>query len=226
MSELIECECCDYKGTDVKKVYGNMLMCPACLKKEEELEKQTEETAQDRVDAMNDVLKRQREIDTSINISTDLFNARTVAIVEMKAAIDQDNTIENKEFELASRLKERFTHLKQVVFDIDKQRLEATTEQRSIQQYLNELANRLRTEEREQLRLSDISYQPKPPKVVSDKPRKKRGPKKPTFDKAELKRVAGEMGIPEFTLQMTCVSKNCTPTEAADFIKELQAKTS
>jgi hypothetical protein len=214
------CEFCPNPGK-VEIRYGNMLMCEACWEKEQNLQKNnnTPEAQQGRVDAMTRAMETSKKIDSSIEVRSDVFNAATTAIVDLKKVIDENPDITNKPFALAQTLTERFNHFKKVVFDANEAIIEATNNQKAIQVYLNNLANSLRTEEREKLKLQDINYQPtkvKPVKTV--KPITTAKPAK--LDQKELKKYALELGVSLFTLQMVCVSQSLTPEQAATKLKK------
>ncbi len=221
------CESCSNEGP-VDIVYGNMLMCKDCqeLEKKAYAESMKPENQEARVESMNQrtyenaVVAQSRAIDNSIQVRTDIFNASTTAIVELKAAIDGDEAITNKPYELAKVLTERFTHYKQVIFDANEKIVEAANNQRAIQVYLNELANKLRAEEREKLKLADINYKPKDVRPVKPTAIKTTGTKKGKLDKVELRKYATELGISEFTLQMLVVQKGVTVETAANMLRK------
>ncbi len=209
------CEFCPIPGR-VEIRYGNCLMCETCWTKEQNLQKSnnTVENQQGRVDAMNRAINAAKQIDNSIEIRSDLFNAATVAIVDLKKLIYDNPTIENKPYTLAESLIERHKHFQKVIFDANQAVIDATNNQKAIQVYLNNLANTLRAEEREKLKIQDINYQPtkvKPVKTV--KPITTKKPIK--LDKKELEKYAAELGVSMFTLQMLCVSQTITPEQAA-----------
>jgi len=226
--EAIEIKCCICDSTKNIIIWEAAPWCKKCKLNEEDAQKKLEESADDRINEMNErnnklmemsTLDRQIAVDTTIRVSTDIFNAKTVAIIDLKAAIEADDSIENKQYELAKRLKDRFTHLKEVIFERTQDNLKDSSEQRSIQSYLNNLANTLRENEREELRLKDLNYKPLAPKKPSKpKVKKKIGPK---FNKVELRECAKALGVDEFTLQMICVSKNMQPKEAAEELKKM-----
>lgn len=221
-SKLGECEVCDKVETKISLHYGNMWFCDECWEKEEKVsaEHMKPENQQARVNAMNAALEESRKVDSSIQVRTDLFNAATVAIINLKAEIDNNPTIENKPFALAEELKNRFEHFKTVIFEMNEKIIEAGNEQKAIQVYLNQLANQLRAEEREKLKIADMSYQParvKPAKPVSIKTT---GTKKTKLDKNELRKYAAELGVAEFTLQMLVVSKGITVEQAANMLRK------
>lgn len=240
------CDCCPNKGK-VEIRYGNMLMCQACWEKEQaaHAESMKPENQQARVDAMhirtnaamnaartdmlNNAMSASRRLDASVEVRSDLFNAATVAIVDLKKLIDENVEITNKPYALAEALTERFTHFKKVVFDANEAIIEATNNQKAIQVYLNNLANQLRAEEREKLKLQDINYKPGAIKPISTvKTVKVRAASSKKLDKKELDKYAKELQVSAFTLQMLCVSQGITPEQAANklrkSIKEAQSE--
>ncbi len=170
---------------------------------------------------INSVLKQAAEIDNNIQVRTDLFNAATVAIVEIKKAIDDDVNIVNKPYALAETLKNRFDHFKTVVFELNQQLVEAGNQQKAIQIYLNTLSNTLRAEEREKLKISDINYKPAPPKIAKERTKSavSTTTTKKKLDKSLLRKTAAELNVSEFTLQMLCVSKGISIESAATMLK-------
>jgi len=222
-TEQATCQACNNVGpVDLK--YGNFLMCKSCQEKElkAEQERMKPENQQARVEAMNASMnariRESQAIDSSIQVRGDLFNAATVAIVDLKKAIDDDSQITNKPYALAETLMQRFQHFKNVVFEANEKIIDATNNQKAIQVYLNNLANQLRVEEREKLKLADINYKPGNIKPVKPNVIKTSAAKK--LDKAELKKYAAELGIAEFTLQMLVVSKGITVEQAANLLRK------
>lgn len=226
--KIVECECCPNKVAEraIKIFGGNMKMCVTCHAKElvaqadlQDPIKQEErlQNSNDRANAIKTALEKSKEIDNSIEVRTDLFNADTVAIVDLKKLIDEDVTIQNKDFALAQTLMERFEHFKSVVFEASETIVQATNNQKAIQVYLNQLANSLRAEERAKLKIQDINYKPKEVKPV--KPRAVRTAKA-KLDKVELRKYAAELGVSEFTLQILVVSKGLTVEQAANMLRK------
>lgn len=212
-TEHATCEACDYVGKcELCPTAANsnviMLLCPSCIRKEVQTRTSPNE--------VNKVIEDSKRQDTSIQLRSDIFNAQTTSIIELKQAIDSDSTIENKHFTLASVLTDRLNHFKKVIFELNQEMVDRSNEQRAIQVYLNDLSNKLRVEEREKIKLADISYQPNPIKI--SKPRAS-GPSK-KFDKTEIRKYALEVGVPESVLQMVCVAKNLTPEQAKDSLKK------
>jgi hypothetical protein len=207
-TENAVCDACPNVGKVEPSISNKMLLCPDCWNKEAQI-------------PINDVLVEAKKVDDSINLRTDLFNAATKSIMDIKQAIDEDETIENKNYKLAEILRDRFSHFKNVVFEAQQTIVDASNNQKAIQVYLNNLANQLRADEREKLKLHDINYKPatvKPARVTTLKPKVKK------LDKVELRKVAGEFNIPEFFLQQVVVQANMTPREAAEKIMNDMAK--
>ena len=219
------CECCpNDKGPFVK--FMTMVMCMDCYNKEKALQAANNHpvTQQNRVneyrELSNITVAISRETDAALQVRTDLFNASTTSILELKKLIDEDETITNKPYALASELKNRFNHFKQIIFKAQEEIIDATSNQRAIQSYLNQIANQLRAEEREKLKIADLNYRPNPVKPVSSGPSEKTvRPRKPKFDMGELRKFAKEMGIDEAKLRMVCVAKGLTVEAAAKEIK-------
>lgn len=209
------CECCPNEDRIVR--FNSMNICQDCYNREIAVMSATNQSV---LLALNPVIAKTQDIDKAITVRTDLFNASTVAIAEIKAAIDNDPSIENKPYILAQTLKERFEHYKSIVFELSEKIVEAGNHQKAIQVYLNQLSNSLRSEEREKLKIADISYKPNPVKFPSVKTPGARKVTKVKLDKVALRKAASELGVSEFTLQMLCVSRNMTIEQAANKLRQ------
>lgn len=208
---------CDYCDSIVNlKLVGQDTVCPNCI----DICDANNQQRRAKI-AINEVLTKSRQIDSSIQIRTDLFNAHTVAIEVLRTAIEQDDTITNKPYALALELHNRFIHFRDVIFELKADIVAKTNEQQAIQVYLNTLSNKLRAEEREKLKLSDINYKPTPPKLVRTKSDKSDKPKvvKAKIDKTEMREAAKELGVGEFVIQMLCTAKNLTVKQAVELLK-------
>lgn len=227
----MECEICEEIAQC--SPHGNLWICDPCWVKEQRAKIEAFNMAQSLAQApviapashisplpINSVLKESADIDSRIQVRTDIFNAKTVAIKEIADAIQSDDSIENKPYHLAEVLTTRFKHLKSVIFEHNQVIVDAGNEQKAIQVYLNTLANSLRAEEREKLKISDINYNPQAAKIAKPKPIKTTGTKKIKFDKAALHKAAVELGIGEFTIQMVASQKGCSIEEAVAHIRK------
>jgi hypothetical protein len=207
------CDSCDNVG--ILQVNGKIAMCRECLAKDIEntLPSVPVSEITPSEPLQNTVLQMSREIDNSIRVSSDLFNAATTPILELKKAIDADDTIpaDKKHYRLAETLLERFNQHKRAIFDMQEKIVAEHSNQRAIQQYLNGLASSLQTEEREKLKLADINYKPEVVKEVKPKVQK---PKAQKFSNAEIKAVCAQFGVDEFMVRMTITAQQCSLLEA------------
>ncbi len=210
-----QCECCPNTDTLVK--FKTMMMCLDCYEKEKKLTEESTLGAAGRVADLNAAIRESQVIDVSINTRSDFFNAATIAIADLKAAIDADTNIENKNLKLAEVLMERFAHFKSVAFELQEKIVEANNHQKAIQVHLNTLANSLRAEEREKLKIQDLNYKPNPIKPAKDSVTRINKPKK-NFTQAEVVAAAKKCGANIFTIQAMCVAKNTTPDIVANMI--------
>lgn len=242
-TQYATCESCPTVGPC--EIYSpepniSLLLCPNCIRNEEKARESPEAQAQrlkmiaDRSkrddtpttgvklpQSALDLINRAKAIDDSVQVRTDIFNLQTTSIIELKSSIDADDSIKDKSYQLAVVLTERLNHFKKVIFELNEEMVNKATEQRAVQTYLNELANRLRAEQRDELKLRDINYQPDPVKIVKPRTSSALAPKK--IDKSEVKRWAKEIGMPEQMIQMTCISKNMSPEQAARHIQQTMA---
>lgn len=215
--EIGICECCPNEGELFKFI--DIKMCGDCYDREIEVQKTLQSTAPERVQAQHNLdnvhLEHVRQENAALKISSDIFNAKIKSIQELKEAIDNDASIENKNWTLASVLNERFQHLNNLLHVKRQEIVEAETEQRAIQTYYNDLSKKLRIEEREKLRLSDVTYKPLPVPVKV----KKEAPKK-KYDKTGIAAQSLLTGIPEQVIQMVCIARDITPEAAVMILKE------
>ena len=227
---MATCEVCSNSGN--MEIFTDMLLCSSCIEKEIQTAKeyQSPELQESRLNESKGVLTignlvdKARAIDYSIQVRTDIHNAKTLAIEEVKKSIIADSNIagEQKQFEFAKYLTEHFTHLQKVAFEHQEAVVNTQNEIRVVQQTLNQLANSLRAEEREKLKILSPNYKPGAVKA----PAKPRVSKKITFNKIELITEAKKLQDEGFSmitwsmLQMTCVSRNMTPSQAADVMRK------
>ncbi|MEM3038642.1 MAG: hypothetical protein QXE45_04525 [Thermoplasmata archaeon] len=141
------------------------------------------------------------------------------SIAELKIAIDANPHIPDKAAHLAEKLLDRYRQLQDAIFKIDQEKLELLNQQKAIQVYLNDLASKLRQEERERLQLQNINY--KPPVKIKAKPTAKARPK---IDKAEIRKLAAELGVAEYTLRSVMIAKNLDAQSAANLLRRTIAE--
>lgn len=237
------CDCCNLTGN--LQIFGKnnqmMLLTRECMEREKALlekeveiantlEKQgiqrygTPHNPDERViahhaviDPYNKLIAEARQIDEQLHLSLDIFTAKTVPIEEIRKAIWNNPEIpqDKKFFEFVAECKRHINRLQTVIFDLDKKKIEAYSEQKAWHVAMNDFANKLRKEEREQLRIQDVTYDVKMPKPVTPKAIKTTQGK---VSKEELRKAVNELnqelvgtgkdGIAEFTVQMVMTSKN------------------
>jgi len=215
------CEACGNSNVcDI--LYGNFLMCKSCQEKEKIAQANLVATADKRVEEMNArvLIEHNKKIEQSINIVSDIFNAKMVSIIDLKNSIDGDASIplDEKLFTLAKTIDERYTHLREVLLNLKSQQADNENEQRAIQTYYNELAKRLKEDERAQLKLKDVNYKP-----AEVKPKKQSAPKTKSLDKIQLHKFAADIekefptqkGLALTMLQTVMVSSRAQTVEAA-----------
>jgi len=205
MEQLPECDYCE--RTDSIRQIGDALVCPEHIN----------ELNRERISA-NEVLRKSRDIDTHIQVSTDIFNAATIAIVEIEKAIDADELITNKPWAKAQSLLDRFQHYKKVQQEHNQGIIDAVNYQKALQTRLNTLANDLRDEEREKLRLADLNYKPRNIKMpVTAKTIRL---SKQKIDNVALRRYAAELNMPEFSMRALAIQKNLTADGVYKLMKD------
>jgi hypothetical protein len=191
----------------------NMWLCSECLSKEKETETRTR------------LINTAKKIDQSIEISTDLLVAGTIPIIELKAAIDQDETIpaDKKEFEFCKLCDEHVTTLEAAIFD-DMAALKVKQNAlRAWQTNGQASAGKLRAEERAQFTKFDVNYQPVKPKTV--KSPAIRVPKKSGITEArEAREAAAKYNVDWTGVRMMAQSRKITADAAGQILAGMVAK--
>jgi hypothetical protein len=166
-----KCESCDAIGEC--NVIDNILMCESC---EREHLLATKEVIETKIADAQSVIAEAKKIDSTIRYNGDFFNAKTIAIAEIKETIWKDDSIpkEEKQFKFQSVIAARYENLKQVIFKLDEQKHDATVEQLAITKTLRDLGTELRDEIRAKIKEVDSTYVP-----VKIKPKIKAAKKTP-----------------------------------------------
>lgn len=216
-----DCECCTATEIEVTLHYGNMWMCDTCWSKEKVLLDAAKEVKVEQ-QHVNKMLAESERIDSSAELKTDLFNAATIAMVELEAAIDNDSEITNKDFAKAEAAAKRVQHFKSLIFDKRKELNELENVQRAQQSRLQVLASRIREEERKKLQIESPDYAPAKPK--SAKPASERKPSAGKMKLDELKQAAEKVGLPADAvsgIRSIMIAKNLNALDAAKHLKEM-----
>lgn len=225
-TSIAQCEACPKVGPC--NLYCGTLMCATCeandieanriateanntpAKQAERIEKATESIK------LNKLISDSTKIDQSIQLVSDIFNAKTVALVDIMKAIDEDESIENKPFARAEYSVSRIKHLASVIFDAQKTITEAQNEQRANQVYLNQMMNQLKQEERDKLKIADINYVSTVPVVKKSKgtgTRKART--NSNIDMKEVQNWANKIGMPINVVHMRMLKFGWNAEKAA-----------
>lgn len=210
-----ECECCDKVDVTVYVTTGNIRMCSDC--------KEKQDAAVQQAASVNTMIVASRSIDANIQIKTDIFQAATVAAVELKGAIDADEAIpaDQKNYIMAQESLKRYQNLQKVIFEERQALLVKENELRMWQTQVQNFAGKLRAEQKEQFRNFDINYQPQTPKSV--KPAKAKSVKV-TAKAADIIEAAAKYNVPSSAVAMVANARNLTAEGAAKYLAETLGK--
>lgn len=212
------CEVCDTENVDLYSMYGNILMCANC--------KAQDEAVTARQANVIDMIESSNKIDASIQLKSDLFNASTIAAVELRAAIEQNEEVPaaQKDYVYAQECLKRFKHLQQVIFDERKALLEKENEMRMWQGNVQTAAGKLREELKAQFKEVDVTYQPTPVTVKKVKAAATSKPSKKAFDKNALAEAAKKYDVPQLGIQSMVVSRNMSYEDAGRELAKIMGK--
>jgi hypothetical protein len=209
-----QCECCDSQLEKYSEI-DKMWLCLSCIEREA-----VNRTARhmEQVGKADDVITKAKKIDTSMSVRTDIFNSTTIALTDVKKAIDADETVVNKTFKYAEYLIDKIRDSQKLIFEATETQINESNKQRAAQTILNTIANELRQEERNKLRLQDIEYKPKTLKPAKIKPVKIK------LDMEELARCARELNVPMSMIQGVALVRNMTARDAAEVVRKTMGK--
>lgn len=206
-----DCEgSCDKTDVDIYLVHHNMWLCAECRDKEFAIIQQNNSVVK--------IIETSREIDSQIVLKTDILVAQTVPAMELRAAIDQDETIpqDQKDYRFTEECYQRYLKLKQVISEERKALQEKENLLRVWQTNTQATAGKLRADQREKYKELDFNYQPEPIKKQNKTTKVKTG-KTPKFDKAAVMQAANKYKVPAHTVQIMVVTRKgeVTPEQAA-----------
>ena len=118
---------------------------------------------------MLNYLEKIKAYDSSLKLREDIFNSESASITTIVDLINADDRIKDKNFHICTAVKEKIEKLRILIFDENTRIVELNNRLRVNEQYLNEKANALRTEEREKLKLQDNTYKINPIKISKPK---------------------------------------------------------
>lgn len=215
-----DCECCTTTDTQLYQMHGNILMCRDCMEREQAAINASRDGMKSAQTMMND----SRVVDSSIKLKSDVFLAKTTAAIELRAMIEQDDTIPatEKEYAYAKEMMLRFKNLQKAIFEMRTELNEKENEMRMWQVNTQTAAGKLHEKYRAEFHELDVNYRPTPivKKVQTTKPVRTAK----SFDKVALADACKKYGIPEHAaiVRMMMVSRNGLSADNA--AKELADK--
>lgn len=219
-TKIDDCDACPKQDVEVWSL-DNMLLCADCRAKQLD----AKNAAARLPVAVESLIAKSQKQDASIQVKADIFNAATVSFIELKAAVDNDENVpaDQKEFEFVKLVAERIKKFNEVIFADEAALNEKKNERHAWHTQMKEFANKLREDQRAKLKQFDINYTPSSPKAVGAiKTSKPTGPKKKkSFTITELKAAAGKYNLPYAQVQSIVISRNMTPTDAAEHLAQL-----
>lgn len=220
-----DCEFCSATNVQLYLIRNRDLMCQACMDSEPKPKDNPVQFVQD-----------SRKRDSLIEMKPDIFNAATTSIIELRAAIYQDETIQSdkKSYSLVSECATRIDKFDAAIFSLQQQLTTAQNERHAwvvaAQTETAKIREAGRMQQLEECKKFDISYKPpvvkKPAKEKTIKPAKvsKRGPV--VLDMESVKAASAKYDIPMSTIQMFLLQRLfATAEEAAKSLREAKQKT-
>jgi len=153
-TKAAKCEICG--AFDSCDVFDGKLRCDSCIAN-------VRLSLSTAIKMADSVIEKAKEVDASIRFKGDLFNAKTVAIVDIKKAFEEEKAemnAEEKAMAFQQFLVGRFEANQKIIFDLEEKKHDASVENLAIANVLREYGNSLRNEIREKIRQSDALYHP------------------------------------------------------------------
>lgn len=228
---IAQCEACPNMGPC--ELFGDMLLCvKKCYPAELAAQAALKDGAEQRVIesrnatlqaqkieqpmALDSLVSQSQKIDQGIEMSSDIWNAKTTALNELIKAIDSDTTVENKPYARAKVAMERIETFQKAIFDAENTLLDARIGLRHSKTYLNQIINDLREAEREEFRLKNIDYPTKPVKAVKTKsPGTKKARQSTKIDFTEVNKWAAYLKVSGNAIHAMMVQHGLNAKDAA-----------
>jgi hypothetical protein len=139
-----------------------------------------------------------------IALREDVFNSEISSFVELRATVDSDVAIPDKEKEFAfhSALANRIQHYNALIWTKENELLEMNQRKLAVVHTLRTLANSVRGEIREQIRRNDSLYKPAMPKSTVAKAARERSKMSPLDRIAQSLAMANGITIDEARAQI------------------------
>lgn len=214
-SKIDDCECCSRTAVELTLEYGNTWMCSDCKEKSV------------KAHSVNSVIAESRKIDSLIEVRQDVYNAATVPFIELKAAIDNDESIpaDQKGYAFLKEVELRLEKFDKVTFDLKEALVNNQNERHSWAVSARDFIAKQRTELRNQFKQLDLNYQPKVKEIKPKPVPSGKSGKASTYNKKELHEAATKYGIDPTTIRIVMSSKNLSAENAAkEYLKAFPKK--
>lgn len=215
-----DCDACpESTDTTLFQMPHGLWLCKDC--KDRELLALSEQSK-----AMNKVISDARQIDESVVLKPHVFNAKTVSLIIIKAAIDNNPDIpENeKDHAFVREVDARVKALKAAIFKKRQELIEDDNELRMLQKNGQEAAAKLRADIRAQYISFDVTYAPT--HVVTAFKDSTKAVKKAQSKAVPMKEVneaAAKYGVPAYNIKsMTLTRKISADAAGAELSKLLK----
>lgn len=212
-----DCDRCTKTDVDIFPTHHNMVMCAECRDDEMAAVKRNEDAIK--------IVQDARVVDSGIELQQDIYNAATVSFVELQAAFEHNDAIpaDQKNYALMKECAERLEKYNVAIFNEEAATMIKRNERFSLFQNMQNLATKLRADQRAEFKQLDVNYVPKAP-TKKEKTTKPTKPANKGFDAAAKKALydaCKKYNVPAARVQQAVVAKNITPEVAAKQLAEL-----
>ena len=213
-----DCEVCDKTGVEIWNTRGNINMCVDCNAENNLVIEQAI--------AGNQVIQQMKQVDEKIETKADLFNASTVAIVQIKGAIWADSSIPDnkKQYAYTKVCADHFEKTQKAVFEMRQELLKTENEMRAWQVAAQTAAGQLTIAERENFKKLNVSYSPTPVKNIKPSNKGSKPTRSYAGQKGELNEAAAKYNVAAALIRMTVLQRNVSADEAGRIVAEQLSK--
>lgn len=213
-----ECDCCPKVDVALTGPFKGMMMCEDCAR--------DNQVAFDTSKAAAEVIETSHEIDATIELKSDIFNASTKAFMELYAAIQNDDTIpaDKKEYALVAEADRRIKQMKKVIIEQDIAHMNAQMTRKGEHQAWirqnNDMMSRLHAADRAKFTANDVNYQ-SPSITKKEKSTKPSQGGKAAPKRSEVNEAAAKYNVSAVQITMMVTMRaGLTPEAAARELDE------
>jgi hypothetical protein len=203
------CEICEKENIVVYPL-RNMVICADCRASEEAAIAENQQTIQS-------VVVESRRIDSTIELSQDIYNTATVSFVELSAAFAHDPAIpqDQKDYALVKEAQARIQKMSEAIFSKKAELTALENERHAWLVNTQNMIPKLRLELRAQFTGLDVTYKPTAPKTIKPKKDKVVRAVKIGFNPKLMNEMAAKYKVPAKSLQAMVVQRNIPYEQAA-----------